>query len=334
MKRPSEGLVVDRRRFISTLAGGLLAAPLAAGAQHAGKTWRIGFLSSSVSPTGLKFLREGFSDLGYAEGRNMVIETRSADLKLERLPDLAVELVRLRVDVIMTSSTPAAQAAKAATATIPIVMVTGGDPVGSGLVASLARPGGNVTGLTHLAGPEMQVKLLELLREVAPKTARLGILTNQSIAPEAHGLALMRAPARALGLTLVTMDVRTPDEFDPAFAAMIRDYVDALFAFESPMNVQNRQRITDFASRRRLPTVFGNPDFVAAGGLMSYGPDFGDLYRRAPSYVDKILKGVKPGDLPVEQPTKFELVINLKTAKALGLTIPSSLLQRADQVIE
>ena len=323
---------MDRRVFLGTVAGGLLALR-STEAQQGGKTWRIGVLLSSVSPTGLKSLRQGLGDLGYAEGRNLMIETRSADLKLDRLPELAIELVRLRVDVIVTSSTPAAQAAKAATTTIPIVMATGGDPIGAGLVASLARPGGNVTGLTHLAGPEMQVKLLELLREVAPGAARLGVLTNQSISPEAHGLDLMQAP-RTLGLTLITMDVRDPDGFDPAFSAMLRDHVDALFAFESPMNVQYRKRITDFASRRRLPTVFGHPDFVVAGGLMSYGPDFGDLYRRAASFVDKILKGARPGDLPVEQPTKFQLVLNIKTAKALGLAIPQSLLLRADQVIE
>ena len=325
---------MDRRVFVGALASSLLAAPFAAEGQLAGRVWRIGFLSSSVSPGGLEPLRQGLRKLGYVEGRNITVETRFAALRLDRLAELAAELVHLRVDVIITASTPAAQAAKAATKTIPVVMATGGDPVGAGLVASLARPGGNVTGLTHLAGPEMQQKLLELLREAAPRTARLGVLTNQNIAPEVHGLELMRASARVLELTLVTIDVRDPDGFEPAFAAMIRDRVDALFAFESPMNVQYRQRIVDVASQRRLPSVFGNRAFVDAGGLVSYGPDFNDLYQRAAAYVDKILKGAKPADLPVEQPTKFELVINLKTAKALGLTIPPSLLARADQVIE
>jgi len=217
--------------------------------------------------------------------------------------------------VIVTASTPAAQAATHATHAIPIVMATGGDPVGAGLIASLSRPGGNVTGMTHLAGPEMQQKLLELLKEIAPRVARLGIITNRTITPEISSLKAMEAPARALGLTLVTVDVRHPDQFDAAFVSIIRDRIDALLAFESPMNRANCRRIVDFATQHRMPTVFGVKAFVDAGGLISYGTDFSDLFRCAAFFVDKILKGAKPADLPVEQPTKFELVINLKTAR-------------------
>jgi len=325
---------MDRLAFISTLAGGLLAAPLAAEGQQTGRAVRIGFLSSALSPTGLEPFRQGLGERGYREGRNVAIEARFAGLALEQLPGLAAELVQLHVDVIVTASTPAAQAAKNATKSIPIVMTTGGDPIGAGLINSLAKPGGNVTGLTHLAGPEMQQKLLELLKEVAPASARLSVITNQAIPPEASGLTAMQGPAQALGLKLVPIEVRRPDQFEAAFRTIVRDRADSLFAFESPMNVAHRKEIGEFAAQHRLPTVFGVRSFVDAGGLMSYGTDFADLYRRAAIYVDKILKGANPADLPIEQPTKFDLVINLKTAKALSLTIPPALLQRADQVIE
>jgi len=298
----------------------LIFAPLAAGAQPAEKIYRIGFLSSSLSPTGLEGLRQGLRDLGYIEGRRIAIEARFAELDLNRLPDLAAELVKLRPHVIVTASTPAAQAAKNATNSIPIVMATGGDPVGAGLVASLGRPGGNVTGMTHLAGPEMQQKLLEFLKEIAPQVARLGIITNRTITPEINSLNSMQAPGRALGLALVIVDVRHPDQFDAAFASIIRDRIDALLAFESPMNTANRRRIVDFAAQHRMPTVFGVRAFVDAGGLISYGTDFPDLFRRAATFVDKILKGAKPADLPVEQPTKFELVINMRGSAVLRPT--------------
>ena len=325
---------MDRRAFIGTLTGGLLAAPFVAEAQQARRAVRIGFLSSSLSPAGLEPFRQGLRERGYLEDRNVAIEARFASLDLDRLPGLAAELVQLHVDVIVTASTPAAQAAKNATQAIPIVMTTGGDPVGAGLINSLARPGGNVTGLTHLAGPEMQQKLLELLKQVAPLTVRLSVITNQAIPPEASGLNALQGPARALGLTLVPVEVRRQDQFEAAFMTIVRDRTDSLFAFESPLNVAYRKQIVEFAAKHRLPTAFGARAFVDAGGLMSYGTDFSDLYRRGAIYVEKILKGAKPADLPVEQPTKFELIINLKTAKALGLTIPPSLLQRADQVIE
>ncbi len=320
--------------LVLALALSILGAPPAAGAQQAETIYRIGFLSSALSPTGLEGLRQGLRDLGYIEGPRIAIEARFAELDLSRLPDLATELVKLRPHVIVTGSTPAAQTAKNATHTIPIVMATGGDPVGAGLVASLGRPGGNVTGMTHLAGPEMQQKLLEFLKEIAPRVARLGIITDRTITPEVSSLNAMQAPARALGLTPVIVDVRHPEEFDAAFASILRDRVDALLAFESPMNTANRRRIVDFAAQHRMPTVFGIRAFVDAGGLISYGTDFRDLFRRAAIFVDKILKGAKPADLPVEQPTRFELVINMRTAKALGLTIPQSLLIRADEVIQ
>jgi putative tryptophan/tyrosine transport system substrate-binding protein len=312
----------------------LLAAPLAAEAQPAGKVARIGFLSSGVPPIGLERLTQGLRELGYVEGRNIVIESRFAELRLDRLPALAGELVRLNVDVLVTLSTPAALAAKQATSRIPIVMSSGGDPIGSGLVASLARPGGNVTGLTHLAGPEMQHKVLELMKETVPKVSRVGVITNSTIPPEVHSLRAMQTHAPALGLMLIPTEVRSPGDFVHAFAAMLRARVEAVFAFESPLNSEHRGLIVEFAAQNRLPTAFGRKLFVEAGGLMSYGADQGSLSQRAAYHVDKILRGAKPGDLHIEQPTKFDLVINLKTAKALGLTIPPAVLARADEVIQ
>jgi len=328
--------VISRRAFLSSLGGVLLAAPLAAEAQQAGKVYRIGYLSSASAspPNGLEPFRQGLREIGYVEGRNVLIVPRFAELKLDRLPELAAELVRLQVDVIVTFTTPAAIAAKQATPTIPIVMSSGGDPVGSGLVASFARPGGNVTGLTHLAGPEMWEKVLEFLKEIAPKVSRVAVLRNSTIQPEARGVELLRESARKLGLSLLPVEFRAADELARAFDTRIRDHVDAFVASESPLNVEHRRSIVEYAIQKRLPTAFGQRAFVEAGGLISYGTSFDSLSRQAATYVDKILKGAKPGDLPVEQPTKFELVINLKTAKALGLTIPPLLLQRADGVIQ
>jgi putative ABC transport system substrate-binding protein len=327
---------VDRRRFLLTSLAAAFVAPLIAEGQQAGKVYRIGYLSSESAnpPNGLEAFRQGVRELGYVDGRNVLIEARFAEHKLDRLPELAAELVRLRMDVIVTFSTPAARAAKQATHTIPIVMSSGGDPVGSGLVASLARPGGNVTGLTHLAGPEMWAKVLEFLKGIAPKVSRVGVLRNSTIPPEVRGFEALQEPARALGLSLLSVEFRAADELTRAFETMTRDHADAFVASESPLNVEHRRSIAEYAIQKRLPTAFGHRAFVDAGGLISYGASFDNLPRQAATYVDKILKGAKPGDLPVEQPTKFELVINLKTAKALGLTIPPSLLQRADQVIE
>jgi len=333
--------MTDRRTFIGTLAGALLAAPLAAEAQQAGKVARIGYLvwfplESPETRMNLDAFRQGLRERGYVEGQNLVIEYRSADGKIERLPGLATELARLKVDLIAAGSTPLARALQQATTTIPIVAAVMGDPVGDGLVASLARPGGNITGLTFL-GPELVPKRLELLKEALPKLSRVAVLWN----PGAFGEQTMRdmlkgteAAARALGVQLQLVGVRGPDEFDRAFSTMTRDRAEALVVFPSPALFNERRRIVDLATKHRLPSMSVAREFVEIGGLLSYGASITDLLRRAATYVDKILKGAKPADLPVEQPTKFELVINLKTAKALGLTIPPSLLGRADEVIQ
>jgi putative ABC transport system substrate-binding protein len=315
----------------------LLLAPLAAEGQQ-GKVRRVGVLSSgSVAlddvGNGRQAFLERLSDLGWVVGQNLMIEPRHAEGQLDRLPGLAAELVQLKVGMIVAFGTPAALAAKRATTAIPIVIVAG-DPVGTGLVASLAHPGGNITGLTNEAGLEIFAKRLELLKETAPKISRLGILTNRSNAAEARGGAATAPSAQALGLTFVPVDVRSPSGFDGAFAGLIRERVDALTATENPLNVEHKDLIVSFATRNRLPTVFGERLFVDAGGLMSYGISFADLLRRLATCMDKILKGAKPADLPIEQPTKFQLVVNLKTAKSLGLTIPQTILLQADQVIQ
>jgi ABC-type uncharacterized transport system substrate-binding protein len=328
---------ITRRRFVVTSAIAL-AAPLAAEAQQAGKVYRVGVLSSgSVALDDIGHGRQAFlerlRDLGWVVGQNLMIEPRHAEGQLDRLSGLAAELVQLKVGMIVALGTSAALAAKHATATIPIVIMAG-DPVGTGLVANLAHPGGNITGLTNEAGLEIFAKRLELLKETAPKISRLGILTNRSNIPEARGGAATAPFAQVLRLTFLPVDVRSPSGFDDAFAELIRERVDALTATENPLNVEHKDLIVSFAAKNRLPTVFGEQVFVEAGGLMSYGISFVDLLQRLATYMDKILRGAKPADLPVAQPTKFELVINLKTAKALGLTIPPSVLQRADQVID
>ncbi len=322
---------------IPLLFGGLFS-PVAAAAQQAAKIARIGYLSPNLgaSPHLHEPFRQGLRDLGYVEGRNVVIEYRSAEGKPERLPALAAELVALKVDVIVAPGTPQALAAKQATRTLPIVFATAADPVGSGLVTSLARPGGNVTGLSILA-PELVGKRLELLTQAVPGVSRVAVLwqpgghderTDKDILKEAE------VAARALGVRLQFVEARGPHDFDRAFSDMTRARVGALTVLTGIMFLNERRRLVDLAAKNRLPEVYGGRDFVDAGGLMSYGPNLADLYRRAATYVDKILKGTKPGDLPVEQPTKFELVINLKTAKALGLRIPQSVLARADHVVE
>jgi ABC-type uncharacterized transport system substrate-binding protein len=327
---------VDRRAFISTLAGGLLAVPLAAEAREPGKVARIGMLSQG-SPTFSPQLREAFRqqlrELGYVEGQNIVIEYRWAEGRAERLPDLAAELVSLNVDVIVAGGTPAPLAAKHATRTIPIVMTAAGDPVGSGLVASLARPGGNVTGLSARS-PELGGKRLQLLKEVVPGLSRVAVLWNAANPYAALVVRETETAARTLGLQVQSLEVRGPDDFENALPGAIRGRAGALIVVEDPLTFLYLKRIAEFAAQNRLPATYGYREFAEAGGLMTVGPNLADLYRRAAIYVDKILKGAKPADLPVEQATKFELVINLKTAKALGLTIPPSLLQRADQVIE
>jgi putative ABC transport system substrate-binding protein len=315
---------------------GLLAAPLATEAQPAAKVPRIGvLLGGSPGDSRLpEAFRQGLRGLGYVEGRNISIEFRFAEGRLERFPELASELVRLQVDVILAPGSAAALAARKATATIPIVLVTAGNPVGDGLIQSFARPGGNATGLTNSAGPEIGGKLLELLKEAVPTVSRVAVLWNPLTAPHTIMLKETEAPARALGLTLQPVSARRPDEIDGAFAAMARARADGLIVLSDPMFASVRVRIADLAAKGRLPAMYQQAEHTEAGGLMSYGPSVPDLFRRAAAYVDRILKGAKPADLPVERPTKFALVINLRTAKALGLTIPSAVLARADEVIQ
>jgi putative ABC transport system substrate-binding protein len=330
--------VTTRRAFIGTLAGGLLVAPLAAEAQQAAKVPRIGFLANNPagSPHLLEAFLQGLRDLGYVEGRNVVIEYRSAEGKWERFPALAAELVALKVDVIVAANSLAVLPAKQATRTIPIVFTGVPDAVGSGLVASLARPGGNVTGLSALA-PELVGKCLEQLKQAVPAVSRVAVLWQPGAFGERTEKDMLKAAdvaARALGVRLQFVEARGRDDFDRAFSDMSRARAGALTVLTSGMFFNERRRLVALAAKNRLPAVYPWREGVDAGGLMSYGANIADLYRRAATYVDRILKGTKPGDLPIEQPTKFELVINLKSAKALGLTIPQSLLGRADQVIQ
>jgi putative ABC transport system substrate-binding protein len=330
---------MERRRFIQVIAGGLLAAPLAVEAQQVAKVPRIGYLAPGLSanPSMHEAFRRGLRDLGYVEGRDVAIEYRDAEGKDDRLPALAAELVALKVDVIVTNGgTLAALAAQQATKTLPIVFVSAGDPVSSGLVTSLARPGGNVTGLSLLF-PELVGKCLENLMQAVPGVSRIAVLEQPGAVPERTRNDIVKnadVAARALGARLQIVGARGPAAIDKAFSEMIRARANGLAVLSTPMFSIERRRLVDLAAKHRLPTVYSFRRYVEAGGLMSYGPNLPDLSRRAAIYVDKILKGVKPADLPVEQPTKFELVINLKTAKALGLTIPPSLLARADEVIQ
>jgi len=322
--------------IVAALALVVLAAPIAAKAQAPAKVPRIGYLSSS-SPTDLTHLleafRQGLRELGYVEGQNIAIEYRWAEGKYERLPDLAAELVRLKVDVIVTEAPPAPEAAKQATSTIPIVFAVTGDPVAEGLVASLARPGGNITGLASIA-PEVVGKQLELLKEVAPKVSRVAVLQNPSNQGHPPMLRQAEGAARALGVQLHILQARTPLEIEAAFAAMRRQRAGGVLVLRDPLFNAQRAQIAALAAKSRLPAVYGHREAAEAGGLMAYGASSPHMFRRAATYVDKILKGAKPADLPVEQPTRFELVINMKTARALGLTIPPSVLVRADQVIQ
>src|ERR1700687_652874 len=335
--RPSEGLVVDRRVFISAVAGGFLTSRIAAEAQQAGKVHRIGFLAfSPPDPSLAASFRRGLRDHGYVEGRNVVIEYRSADGQLNRLPDRAAELVALKVDVIVAASTPAALAAKRAPTTIPIVFPAVADAVGSGLVTSLARPGGNVTGSSFF-GPELAGKSLEVLKEAIPGITRVAVLWQ----PGAHGERAQKdmshgteLAARALAVRLQFVEARDRDDLDKAFAEMARTRASALVVLTTIMFFAEHRRLVDLAAKNRLPVVYPWREPVDDGGLMAYGPSIPEMFRTAATYVDKILNGAKPADLPIGQPTKLELVINLTTAKALGLTNPQSLLQRADQVIE
>ena len=328
---------MDRRTFVATLAGGLLVAPLAAEAQEAGRIHRIGYLTvpSRATAQGVadRFQR-GLHDLGWIKGQNVTVNYRFADSNVDRLPDLATELARLRADVIVAGANAAVLAVKNATRTIPIVMFLAVDPVGSGFVASLARPGGNITGLTVTAGEELYGKQLQLLKDAFPRISRVAILLNRAAPTYARASREIEVAIRALRLHQQIVEVAGPGELDDAFSSLAADHPDALFVPIDSMFYHQRARLAGLALKSRLPAMWGLKEHAEAGGLLAYSTDLGDLARRAAAFVDKILRGAKPGDLPVEQPTKFELVINLKTAKALGLTIPPSLLARADQVIE
>ena len=315
----------------------LLAPPLAAEGQPTGKVYRIGLIltaTPSESAHLVKALDEGLRELGYVEGRNVMFERRFAEGRQERLPALAADLVRLKVDTLVTGSNPVIAAVKQASATIPVVMAVSRDPVSAGFIASLARPGGNITGLANDPAPEIIGKNLELLKEAAPRVSRVAFLWNP-IPPGAGTYKnAVESAARSLGVTFQSVEVRGRNEFEGAFAAMVRERANGIVVATDPVILGPRSEVVLLAARNRLPAVYGLREFPEVGGFMSYGPNVADQFRRAAIYVDKILKGAKPGDLPVEQATKFELVINLKTAKALGLTIPPSLLGRADQVIE
>ena len=327
--------MMDRRTFVGAVVGGLVVAPFGADAQSERKVPRIGVLTMSVSPsmTAFEGFRQGLLDHGYVEGVNLVLEFRFAQGRPERLAAMAAELVQLKVDIIVTESNLAAQAAKDASATIPIVMAVTGDPVGAGLVESLARPGGRITGLSLLA-PELSGKRLQLLKEVTPKAMRVAVIWNAAYPAAAGYLAETRAAARSIGLDLQSFEVRNPSDLDVAFDRVRAGQPSALITLADGMLLANRTRIVEFAAKSRLPAVFPDREFADAGGLLAYGPSLAANFRRAVTYVDKILKGAKAGDLPVQQPTEFELVINLKTAKALGITIPQSLLLSADEVIQ
>ncbi len=327
-----------RRRELVIILGSAAMWPLIAEAQQAAKPARIGYLGVAARDNNLNpeaFLR-GLRDLGYIEGRNLVIEYRDAEGKPERFPALAAELVALNVDVIVAGGgTLGALAAMQATKTLPIVFLVG-DPVADGLVTSLARPGGNATGLSFIS-TELTGKLMEMLKQAVPEVSRVALLLKPDAAPERTMQGFRKeadVAARALGVHLQILEARGPEDFDRAFSDLSEARVGALAVLVTGAFISARQRLVDLAAKHRLPTVFSFRDFVDAGGLMSYGPDQPDMFRRAATYADQILKGAKPADLPVQQPTKFELVINLKTAKALGLAIPHAMLMRADEVIE
>jgi putative ABC transport system substrate-binding protein len=329
---------MQRREFITLFGGAAATWPLTARAQQpAGRVYRVGFLGISLPEQSLRSIKafeEGLRSLGYRVGDNVVIEYRFADGQMERLPALAADLVRLGVDVIITGFNPITVAAMKATTTIPIVMISGIDPVSTGLIASLARPGGNVTGFAGDTGSEILGKRFELLKETLPNLSRLGILFNPDVALNRSRLTSMRETARTLGLTLVPVEARGLDALEQAFATMMRERVQALVMQGDTVLSNHRGQIAEMALRNRLPAASVQRELAEAGFLLTYGPDYPDLYRRSAVFVDKIFKGAKPADLPVEQPTKFELVINSKTAKALGIIVPPTLLIRADEVIE
>ena len=338
--RAEEWLMNVRTTAVALALLLLLLAPLVASAQPAGKVYRIGVLlttSQSFESTRIEAFRQGLRERGYVEGQNIIIEYRYGDGKLDRLPKLAADLVGLNVDLIVASGSQPTRAAQQATRTIPIVMTLVGDPVAGGFIASLSKPGGNITGLTQIT-TELSGKRLELLKDVFPKASRVAVLVDPATSFSQGAIGVLqptRMAAEALGVKLLTLELRGPNpDLDGAFRTATSERVGALLVAPGPAVSLHSKRVVDLAAKSRLPAMYGSSDFVDLGGLMSYGPSLPDLFRRAATYVDKILKGAKPADLPVEQPTTFELVINVKTAKALGLTIPPSVLVRADRVIE
>jgi len=323
---------MGRRMFLAGTGAVLLAARFAAEAQQAGKVWRIGFISVT-DVKGDEEIFQRLRELGYLEGRNLVTERRYSEGQAERFPEFAAELVRLKVDIIIVITTPAALAVKSATKTIPIVFPTAIDPVGAGVIASLARPGSNITGLTTQS-PDLVAKRLQLLKEAVPHLSRVAVLWNAANPANARPWREAQDAARALGVKLLSQGVRGSTDFERVFAGMARERPDGLLFIVDGLTIQHGEQVVDFVTQKRIPSMFEGGVQAAAGGLMSYGANRADLLRRGAVLVDKILKGAKPGNLPFEQPTKFELVINLKTAKALGLTIPPSLLARADEIIQ
>jgi putative ABC transport system substrate-binding protein len=327
---------IKRRKFLTLFGGAVLAGPLAMRAQPMAKVWHVGMLettAATLNATNLDAFKQALRQLGYVEGQNLIVEYRSGDGHIERFPQLAAELVRLNVDIIITRGTPAALAAKKATATIPIVMAAIGEPVETGMVASLARPGGNVTGLSAFV-TELTAKRIEIMREVIPQLSRMALIDNMANRSVPAQWDETKRAAVALGIQPQLYDVRKAEDIERAFSSAIAQRVNALSVGNDSVVIANRIQVVQLAAKHRLPAIYAARDFVDAGGLLSYAAHYPDLYRRAAAYVDKIFKGAKPADLPVEQPTKFEIVVNLKAASALGLTVPPTLLVRADEVIE
>jgi putative ABC transport system substrate-binding protein len=325
---------VNRREIMTLVGGAAIAWPLTVSAQQAGRIYRIGILETTaadLNAANVEALRQGMRALGYIEGHNIVIEYRSADGRGERFPELAMDLLRLKVDVIVTRGTPAVLAAKNATTSVPVVMAAMGEP--HMVVSSLAHPGGNITGLSGYS-TDLEAKRFEVLNEMVPGAARIAGLHNMGNPITPPQWSELQKAAQILAVQTQLLDVRKSEDIAPAFDAASRQHVDGLVVGIDALTQTNRKLIAELALKHRIPTIYASKEFVEAGGLISYGPSYPDLYRRAASYIDKILKGEKPGDLPIEQPTKFELIINLKTAKALGLDVPPSLLARADEVIE
>jgi putative ABC transport system substrate-binding protein len=327
--------MTSRRIFLRTLVGGVFVAPLNAVAQVAAKIHRIGFLwdTPAVWPHALEGFRQGLRDLGWVEGRNIVVEYRWAEGRFERLPGMVDELIRLKVELIVAPTSIYTGAARRATSTIPIVFASHADPIGSGHVVSLAHPGTNSTGLTIVMS-ETMAKSLELLKATVPGLSRVAVIWDPATPSHTPGLNAVDAAGRALGLQIQPVAVRSATQFDDAFSAIVREHAGAVLVLSTPLYMGGTKQLADLALKYKVPTMFGSREHVDAGGFLSYSPDRADLYRRAATYVDKILKGANPADLPVQQATKFELAVNLKTAKALGLTIPPSFLVRVDQVIE